>query len=268
MKTLIIFFLLPQLAFGFQAVDINQASSEQIALLPGIGKTVADAILRQRQIKLFTSADELLSIPGMSAKKYAAIEDKILIVSKKPVAKKNSVLPQPATFSIPKAPVIDLASLERKIFHHLDVAYASDKNLSQRARASAWLPKLSLEGDVDRHDAATEKALPSRKDSAINRSGTTFGIGINATFELGDLIFHKSELEIAKIGLKKLEAREKIREEVHKNYFLYQQLNEERPASKSEHSFREQEARLGEIAAYLDSLSDGLFSSFQRSENP
>lgn len=264
--TKILLFLLPHSLFAFQAVDINQASSEQIALLPGIGKTVADTIVRHRQQQAFSDIKELLSLPGMSLKKFTAIESKIVLKAAKGTVKKKAIIKEPSLFSALPAPVIDLALLERKILYHLDLLYESDKNLSKRARASAWLPKISVDGDVDRHDAATEKALPSRKDSAINRSGTTFGVGISATFELSNLLFHKAEIDIAKVNLKKLEAREKILANVHKNYFFYARLNEERAVSKDEASYREQEARLREIAALLDSLSDGAFSSFQREQ--
>lgn len=49
-------------------VNINTATHEQLMLLPGIGDVKADAILAQRQVKPFASADDLLAVKGIGEK--------------------------------------------------------------------------------------------------------------------------------------------------------------------------------------------------------
>lgn len=59
-----------QLAALEQAVDINRASIEEIASLPGIGPTIAARIVAGRP---YASVDELLEIEGIGPKRFEAI---------------------------------------------------------------------------------------------------------------------------------------------------------------------------------------------------
>ena len=68
MKNIIVIFSLSYALHGlaFQSVDINQASVEQIALLPGLGKKLAKNILSFRdQNGAFSHPEQLLRVPGM-----------------------------------------------------------------------------------------------------------------------------------------------------------------------------------------------------------
>jgi len=64
-------------------ISLNQATSEQLQSLPGIGPVYADRIVAYREKKFreegrgFQSADELLNVPGIGSKRFAAIRDLI-----------------------------------------------------------------------------------------------------------------------------------------------------------------------------------------------
>jgi len=66
-----------------EKIDINTASSEELQKLPGIGNVIAQRILEYRQNSgAFKSADELMHIKGMTAKKYEKIK-KFITASQK-----------------------------------------------------------------------------------------------------------------------------------------------------------------------------------------
>ena len=62
-------------------ISLNQATSVELQSLPGIGPVYADRIVAYREKKLreggrgFQSADELLNVPGIGPKRFAAVRD-------------------------------------------------------------------------------------------------------------------------------------------------------------------------------------------------
>lgn len=253
---------------GFQPVNINQASAEQIAVLPGIGKSLASSIVTYRsQAGLLNHSQDLRNVTGMTEKKLAHIEKYIVFSSiPRPQKKPSSVttLPKPpALLSLPKKTMIDLAQLEAKVLQVAGLEREFETTMVKRARVSAWLPKITFEGDIDRHSMATETVGASRAGST-ERLGNVFGIGVKASFDLPQVLFHNSELEIAKLALKRCEAREKLVAQLHKDYFEYARLNQEISIPNTAERIERLEGELSEYAAKLDFLSDGDFSRFQR----
>ena len=60
---------------GEGSVNINTASAEELQRLPGIGPSMADRILAKRkEIKRFTSVEQLLDVSGIGEKKFAQIK--------------------------------------------------------------------------------------------------------------------------------------------------------------------------------------------------
>ncbi|MCE5283843.1 MAG: helix-hairpin-helix domain-containing protein [Deltaproteobacteria bacterium] len=62
-----------RLALGLP-IDVNQASAEELEMVPGIGEKLAARIVEARQeVKAFESLSELTNIPGIKEKKLEAI---------------------------------------------------------------------------------------------------------------------------------------------------------------------------------------------------
>lgn len=62
-----------------QAVDINQASIEQLMTIPGLGATKAKAIVAYRETAPFKTAEELVNVKGIGEKLYAKIQPYVTV---------------------------------------------------------------------------------------------------------------------------------------------------------------------------------------------
>lgn len=63
-------------------IDINSAELGELVLLPGVGRKLALAIIDRRQAAgRFKSIDELIEVPGIGAKKLAALKPYLLPIS-------------------------------------------------------------------------------------------------------------------------------------------------------------------------------------------
>lgn len=69
----------PAPAAGPGKVDLNSATAEELATLPGIGPALAARILSWREENGgFTSADDLVDVPGLGEKTVAALRDLVV----------------------------------------------------------------------------------------------------------------------------------------------------------------------------------------------
>ena len=63
-----------------QKLDLNQASAEELQLLPGIGEKLSQAIVEYReQNGPFESVDALTRVPGIGEKKLEAVRDLVYV---------------------------------------------------------------------------------------------------------------------------------------------------------------------------------------------
>lgn len=61
-------------------MNINTASAEELALLPGIGEVLAGRIVAYREEHgAFVSIEELMDVKGIGEKRFEAIRDKITV---------------------------------------------------------------------------------------------------------------------------------------------------------------------------------------------
>ncbi|QQK07666.1 helix-hairpin-helix domain-containing protein [Miniphocaeibacter halophilus] len=63
----------------FQLININSASREELMLLPGIGETRADAILKYREENSFKKIEDLMNISGIGEKIFEGLKDLISV---------------------------------------------------------------------------------------------------------------------------------------------------------------------------------------------
>lgn len=261
----LLYFLFHSATSGFQLVDVNRASAEQIATLPGVGKTLAEAIITFREKQgPFKRTQDLLRVPGVSDKKLALLEEKIIITAVKKKSEKLAIVepPLPVLVSHTQKPMIELSKLEEKVLLVAGLDYDFEKNMAKRARQSSWIPKITLLSDYDRHDIAAERTS-KKNDDISHRLGSSFEVGIRATFNLPETLYHQSELELARLQLKKLDARQKIVQELHSNYFDYDRLNRELLQPMTKEKYDQLLSQMKKIASKLDSMSKGEFSRFQ-----
>jgi competence protein ComEA len=61
------------------SIDLNQATVEDLAKLPGIGPAKAQAIAQHRSQHPFTRIDELRQVKGIGAKLYDQLKDQVTV---------------------------------------------------------------------------------------------------------------------------------------------------------------------------------------------
>lgn len=61
------------------AVNINNASREQLMSLPGIGEVTADAIIEYREQTPFVRVEDIMNVPGIGEAKFNGIRDLICV---------------------------------------------------------------------------------------------------------------------------------------------------------------------------------------------
>lgn len=66
---------------GSVRVDLNAAGLAELEKLPGIGAELANRILDYREAEgNFSSVEELMNVPGIGEKKFAALEDYVTVI--------------------------------------------------------------------------------------------------------------------------------------------------------------------------------------------
>lgn len=245
-------------AYGFQIVDINSASSDQIALLPGIGEKLAKEIVSYRnQHGPFKALTSLKAIPNLTPKKVTGLADKISFSRKK-----NLVEPPSPTVILLAKPLMNITELETHVLTLERLDHDFDLSIKHRARTAPWLPKLTAYVDTDHQNLST-RSIKENNDAKLTRGAKDIGFGIRLIFDFDKLIFNSDELEIAKLTLKRLEKREEIIAKLHKNYFRYVSLQESIKKPLDITVAESIALEMQQIEALLDFMSGGEFKKYQ-----
>jgi hypothetical protein len=259
-KKIFVIFAYCRLSAAFQIVDINQASLEQLSLLPGVGDGLAALIVEERAKKgSFKMPNELMTVKGMTAKKFAAIESYITSTKVKIIKQARDPAPT-LSRAIAERKIIEFSELERHMLQHKGLERAWDESIAARARKSGLLPKISLGFDIDKDFASSEKGAFSPKPQRIDREGLGFSVGLRASLDLDRILYNSAELEVAKVALKRLDKEETLIKELQKNYFSYLRTYERGRRAQDEAIIRAIEMELAELAIVLDSMTGGAFS--------
>jgi hypothetical protein len=243
---------------AFQPVDLNRASDEQIALLPSVGKRLAQNIVAERKHRSFASISDLAPIAGMTERKLAQIKNYVVFGSR--IKKLSSTKGEIVELSLPLStkPIIDIAELEEKVLSWQGLDREADRALSSRVRLSAWLPQVSTYIDTDHGEIATKKGLG---DQIHTRGGRDVGFGIKAQFDFDKLVFNQNEIDVAKLMLARQERRNELLAQMRKLYFRYLELASMRVSDKDPEDHKNKlKLELAEIKASLDILSGNAFS--------
>jgi len=72
---------------GGARIDLNTASATELARLPGIGPSKAQAIVDFRTKEPFTRADQLRKVKGIGDKLYESIKDQVTVGGSTPAGR-------------------------------------------------------------------------------------------------------------------------------------------------------------------------------------
>ncbi len=268
---------------AFQAVDINNASKDQIMALPGIGDKLARRIIDHRDKKgAFLSVEDLLLIDGCKPKllekirghltlkkmirTYAGI--KSLEARGKDVAgfislKKNNMSDEEIRalmISFAHEPIIRL--VQEEAIRYANANPRQVDSWQRRVRQAAWMPKINTKGgrDLDKEQSVREKV--GDVDVLYHKESADWSFNLQAEWDLSELIFNREELSVARESVRQTVLREDIIEDVTHKYFERRRLQIlDLIALEEEVSIKiMRQIKIQELTAQLDGFTGGWFS--------
>lgn len=262
-------------ASGFQSVNMNAASKEQLMVLPGVGEKLAQRIIAQREEKgMFASLDDLILIKGVHPKLLQEL------AGKTEFSKTNRKVKQGTVVESTSKEVRQLTEQElserlesfkkepnaREIQEYaLKYALAEPSRIDNwlhRARIAPSLPSLSVSAGrgVDNDESVREKigdaSVVSKKDSS------DFNLNVKLEWKFADLVFNQNELRVARESFRMSVIRERILTDVTKAYIERRRAQLKSVSTPTMQSLEraELELRIEELDAILDGLTGGWFS--------
>lgn len=130
-----------------------------------------------------------------------------------------------------------------------------------RARAAAWLPELTTRLDRGiQYDESIDTG-PSGLKRSVDTDDDT-GWRIQATWDLGRIVFEPNEISVAREGANQVELRARLLQEVVRLYFERRRLQIESLLTADTPDERAvlREARIREIEAAIDVLTGGAMT--------
>lgn len=135
----------------------------------------------------------------------------------------------------------------------------------KQAAAKACLPKVSAGINRDTGDLWHWESGSTTKtgDDVLTRGRDTLGWSVTLSWDLGEIIWNDAQTSIDARSRLSAQLRDEILDEVNKLYFerLRVKMDLDRLSIEDRKARFEKELRLKELAAYLDALTGGYFST-------
>ncbi|HOW43288.1 MAG TPA: hypothetical protein P5110_01530 [Candidatus Omnitrophota bacterium] len=162
----------------------------------------------------------------------------------------------------------DVRDVQQAAIRFADVDMGKITRWRRQAAKRAWLPQVRLGLDRDASELWHWEGGSTTKDGddILRKGRDALGWDISFTWDMGDLVWSSDQTSIDTRSRLLVILREDVLEQVTKLYFEYVRAVIERAEAegKDERKASQKELRLKELAAYLDALTGGYFSSHLR----
>jgi len=270
-RILLILLTLSSKAFtsGFQPVNLNAASKEQIMVLPGVGEKLAEKIVEHRSERgQFASLDDLLVIKGMRPKLLSELSGKIELVRvKKGQEKAVKEAPKAKTEAEIRALIAPLDK-EPKLrdiqVQALRYATADPERIEEwlkRARVAPALPRLSISAGTGVDSQASAREKIGDVGVLSKRSASDLNLNVKLEWKFSDLVFNRDELSVARESFRMAVIRERVLHDLMKTYVERRKAQIKLITSEALSATERVELDLfvEEQSAILDGLTGGWF---------
>ncbi len=167
----------------------------------------------------------------------------------------------PAEFSgLDKAPTI--RQVQQAAIRYAEADPEKIRGWRTRALLSGWFPKVSLSVDKDKNRTIASSSSAGKTSFFVGPEDKSLGVGINFSWEMGDLIWNPDQISIDTRSRLMVQLRQDILEEVTRLYYERKRLMAEFSGHPTGDSvlLAERRLRIEEVESQLDALTDGYFS--------
>lgn len=258
---------------GFQPVDINVASKEQLRILPGVGNILANRIIEYRTSHGgFKSVEELAQVEGVKPKLFDDVRPKIMISKYLGTARGKSKVQEarheqqqggqslvhllyqyrdePTVQEVQKM-AIEYASLQPKLINEW----------LRKVRAAPWLPKFKtgLTHDADSGQSIREKI--GEPNTLFTRDFANLRAHLDMEWQLNKLIFNEEEINIMHENNRQTTLRMQVIDAVTEIYFARRKAQLEcKLRNESAEEALLHQVRIEELSAQIDGFTGGWWS--------
>lgn len=214
-------------ASNFQPVNLNAASKEQIMVLPGVGEKLAQRIVEHRSEKgQFASLDDLLIVKGFKPKLLSELSGKIELskVKKGLVTKvaKETIKPKTESEMRDQIAVLEkepkLGEIQQQAMRYATADPERIEEWFKRARTAPALPSVSLAAGTGFDSQAGTREKSGDAGVLSRRNASDFNFSLKMEWKLGDLVFNRDELSVARESFRMAVIRERVLHDVMKSY--------------------------------------------------
>lgn len=258
-------------AAGFQPVNLNAASKEQLMVLPGVGEKLAQRIIDHRaENGHFASLDDLLLVKGMRPKLLTELSGKIeLSRARKGEAAKAVKSEAPKGRSEAEVEALlarfdkepSARSVQQRAVEYATANPARIDDWLKRARIAPALPSLSFSTGKGLDSNAVVRERIGDPSVFSRRDASDFNLNVKVEWKFGDLLFNRNELYVAREAFRMAVIRERVLHDVAKTYTERRKAQLKLVTSEGIPALERAELKLyiEELTSVLDGLTGGWF---------